>query len=86
MQVEALPQRRIQRDVFPPTRSTRYAREGADVLISNHTNSDGSTTKLPAMARRKSGDPHPYVIGTDAVRRYVKVVEECARANLLRLK
>ena len=62
------------------------AKSGADVLLSNHTIFDGSHTKLPAMATRKAGDPHPYVIGNDAVQRYVKVAEECARANLLRLK
>ena len=54
--------------------------------LSNHTRLDGSATRLPAMATRKAGDPHPYVIGNDAVQRYVKVAEECARANLLRLK
>jgi metallo-beta-lactamase class B len=62
------------------------AKSGADILLSNHTRLDGSTTKLPAMATRKAGDPHPYVIGNDAVQRYVKVAEECARSNLLRLK
>jgi metallo-beta-lactamase class B len=62
------------------------AKSGADILLSNHTRLDGSTTKLPAMGTRKAGDPHPYVIGNDAVQRYVKVAEECARANLLRLK
>jgi metallo-beta-lactamase class B len=61
------------------------ARSGADVLLSNHAIFDGSHTKLPAMASRKAGDPHPYVIGNDSVQRYVKVAEECARANLLRL-
>ena len=58
---------------------------GADVLIANHTIFDGSKTKLPAMATRKSGDPHPYVIGTDSVRRYLKVAEECAMAGMMRL-
>jgi len=62
------------------------AKSGADILLSNHTIFDGSRTKLPAMATRKAGDPHPYVIGNDAVQRYVKVAEECGRANLLRLK
>jgi len=61
------------------------AKSGADVLLSNHTIFDGSHTKLPAMASRKARDPHPYVIGNDSVQRYVKVAEECARANLLRL-
>jgi metallo-beta-lactamase class B len=62
------------------------AQSGADVLLSNHTIFDGSRTRLPAMATRKPGEPHPYVIGNDSVQRYVKVAEECARANLLRLK
>ena len=55
---------------------------GADVLIANHTNFDGSKTKLPALAARQPGDPHPYVIGTDAVGRYLTVAHECAQAAL----
>jgi hypothetical protein len=38
------------------------------------------------VAIRKAGDPHPYVIGNGSVQRDVKLAEECARANLLRLK
>jgi metallo-beta-lactamase class B len=57
---------------------------GADVLLSNHTAFDGSTTKLPAMASRRPSDPHPYVIGGDAVARYLTVAEECAKAGRLR--
>jgi metallo-beta-lactamase class B len=60
-------------------------RAGADVLISNHTNYDGSKRKLPALAARKPGDPHPYVIGQEGVKRYLTVVDECAKAGLLRL-
>ena len=37
------------------------------MLIANHTDFDGSKTKLPAVAARKPGDPHPYVIGADAL-------------------
>lgn len=69
--------------------STRFRniaqRTGADVLIANHTIFDGSKTKLPAMAARKPGDPHPYVIGADGVQRYMTVVNECARAGLARV-
>ena len=54
---------------------------GADVLIANHTDFDGSKTKLPAIAARKPGDPHPYVIGADRVQRYLTTVDECARAG-----
>jgi metallo-beta-lactamase class B len=57
---------------------------GADVLLSNHTAFDGSTTKLPAMAKRRPGEPHPYVIGNAAVGRYLTVAEECAKAGRLR--
>ena len=62
------------------------AKAGADVLISNHTIFDGSKTKLPALERRKPGDPHPYVIGTDGVQRYLTVVNECAQAGLARVQ
>jgi metallo-beta-lactamase class B len=62
------------------------AKAGADVLISNHTIFDGSKTKLPALERRKPGDPHPYVIGTDGVQRYLTVVDECAQAGLARVQ
>jgi metallo-beta-lactamase class B len=62
------------------------AKSGADILLSNHTRLDGSDKKLPMMAARKPGEPNPFAIGNDAVQRYVKVAEECARANLLRLK
>jgi metallo-beta-lactamase class B len=58
------------------------ARAGADALISNHTNLDGSKTKIPALALRKPGDPHPYVIGKDAVAGYLTVASECAKAVL----
>ncbi len=57
---------------------------GADVLIANHTSFDRTPDKLAALADRRPGDPHPYVIGADSVRRYVKVAEECARAELAR--
>jgi len=63
---------------------TIAAAAGADVLISNHTIFDGSKTKLPALAKRKPGDPNPYVIGTDGVQRYLTVVDECAQAGLTR--
>jgi metallo-beta-lactamase class B len=62
------------------------ATAGADALIANHTRLDGSKTKLPALAKRRPGDPHPYVIGNDSVKRYLTVADECAKAGLLRLK
>lgn len=58
------------------------ARAGADVLLSNHTIYDGSKRKLPALATRKPGEPHPYVIGNDSVKRYLTTVDECAKAGV----
>lgn len=62
------------------------AKAGADVLIANHTNFDGSKTKLPVLAKRKPGDPHPYVIGNESIKRYLTVAQECAKAGLLGLE
>jgi metallo-beta-lactamase class B len=55
---------------------------GADVLLSNHTDYDGSKEKLPALARRSPGAPHPYVVGGNSVQRYLTVANECALAAL----
>ena len=63
------------------TRSPAFAAT-ADVLLSNHTNFDGSKTKIPTLKTRAAGAPHPYVVGKDAVQRYLTVAEECAQAGL----
>ena len=62
------------------------SRAGADVIISNHTNYDGSKVKQPALAMRKAGEPNPYVVGTESVKRYLKVAEECATARLVGMR
>jgi metallo-beta-lactamase class B len=62
------------------------AQSGADVHIANHTNQDNSPVKMAALAKRNPGEPHPYVIGNDPIRRYMKVAEECARVGALREK
>jgi metallo-beta-lactamase class B len=61
------------------------AKAGADVLIANHTDFDGSKTKIPALAKRASGASHPYVIGKEGVLRYMTVVDECAQAGRARV-
>jgi len=55
---------------------------GADVILTNHTALDESKLKLPAIAKRKTGDPNPFVVGADSVRRYLTVADECAKASL----
>ena len=62
------------------------AKAGADAIISNHTIYDGSKSKLPAVEKRKPGDPNPYVIGNESVQRYLTVADECAKAGLAREK
>jgi len=56
---------------------------GADIILSNHTAYDGSTVKMPILAQRRAGAPHPYVIGVDGVSRYLTVAEECSVAARL---
>jgi metallo-beta-lactamase class B len=58
------------------------AKAGADVIFTNHTAFDDTNKKLVAVAARKPGAPHPYVIGPDAVKRYLTVAEECGLAAI----
>lgn len=60
------------------------AKAGADVLIANHTHLDDAKNKLPMMGKRRPSDPHPFVVGNDAVKRYVTVALGCAQAGLAR--
>ena len=76
----------IQNYIKSAQRFSDVARQaGADMILSNHTDWDGSKIKLPAMAKRAPGTPSPYVVGNESVRRYMKVAEECATSRLLRL-
>jgi len=57
----------------------------ATVLMSNHSEFDSATTKIRMLASRKSGEPHPFDIGKEAVARYFTVTGECAQAARLKL-
>lgn len=57
------------------------ARAGVDVVLSNHTKYDQTPTKIAALKTRAPGAPHPFVIGSASVRRFLTVAEECARAG-----
>jgi metallo-beta-lactamase class B len=59
------------------------AKANADVLLSNHSNYDGTKTKLPALKTRKAGDAHPYVVGGASISRFLTVADECAKAGPL---
>ena len=41
-----------------------------------------ASAEIQALALRKPGDPHPYVIGKDGVAAYLTVAAECAQAML----
>lgn len=58
------------------------AASGADVHIANHPSQDGAAAKLHALAERKPGDPHPFVVGNATLLRYLTMVRECAQAGL----
>jgi len=62
------------------------ATAGATVLMSNHSEFDNAVTKVRLVAARRTGEPHPFEIGREAVGRYFKVMEECAAAARLRLQ
>ena len=62
------------------------AKEGADIIIANHTNFDGTKGNLPILAARKPGQQNQYVIGKEGVLRYMTVVDECAKAGLAAAK
>lgn len=56
-------------------------RAGADVLLSNHTKYDLSTTKLALVQKRARGASNPYVIGKEDLQRFFTVAEECGLAG-----
>jgi metallo-beta-lactamase class B len=58
---------------------------GADVMMSNHTDWDGTKVYLPRLAARATGSANPYVVGAQGIQRYLEVARECATARLLRL-
>ncbi len=59
---------------------------GADVIIANHDIFDDAHAKIAALAERKPGDPHPYVLGPEATMNYMAVAEHCAMAGMARLQ
>jgi metallo-beta-lactamase class B len=58
---------------------------GASVLLSNHSEYDGAYTKARLIAApRQPGEDHPFIVGTEGVQRYFRVMAECAMASKLR--
>ena len=61
------------------------AASGATVLLSNHSEFDIADSKNKMFASRGNG-PHPYEQGAEAVQRYFKVMQGCARASQIKLE
>jgi metallo-beta-lactamase class B len=59
--------------------AAKAAETGATVLLSNHSEFDNAVNKNRMLAGRGDG-PHPYEVGADAVQRYFRVMQGCARA------
>jgi len=52
--------------------------ENADILLSNHVSFDDSVAKMATLKARQPGQPNPYVVGQDAVQRFLTILGECA--------
>jgi metallo-beta-lactamase class B len=61
------------------------AAANATILMTNHSEFDYATTKIKLLGVRKTGEPHPYEIGKEAVARYFTVTDECAQAQRLKV-
>lgn len=59
---------------------------GATILMTNHSEFDEAYAKSRLMAVRQPGEPHPYEIGGDGVRRYFTLMAECGLAAKARLR
>ena len=70
----------------PSASATSPRKAGADVVIANHTNFDGTKTKMPALAQRTASQKNPYVIGKEGVLQYLTAVDECAQGRSWRCR
>lgn len=57
---------------------------GVDVEIQNHPIFDATPERLAALAARRPGVPHPFVMGTEAYQRFWGIVSECMQADIIR--
>jgi metallo-beta-lactamase class B len=57
-----------------------------DVLLQNHMLMVPIQEKLDLLAKRKKGDPNPFVVGAAAYQTFVDVMGACTNVNLARRK
>jgi metallo-beta-lactamase class B len=60
------------------------ARMGVDVEVQNHPIFDATPERLAALGARSSGEPHPFVMGTERYQRFWRIVSECMQADIVR--
>lgn len=56
-------------------------KENVDIFLSNHVSFDAAVAKMAVLKTRKAGEPNPFVVGQDAVQRFLTVLGECALAT-----
>jgi len=60
--------------------------KSADVQLSNHPNFDEALEKIAKLKTRAAGQPHPFVLGPEALARIFTVQSECALAGRAKLR
>jgi metallo-beta-lactamase class B len=64
-----------------------FARKlSVDVELQNHPLYDGLEMKLERLKTRRSGQPHPFVVGPQGYQRFLTVMSECTQAQMERRK
>lgn len=58
--------------------------KGVDVEIQNHPIFDDTPGRLAALALRRPGEPHPFVMGTERYQRFWGIVAQCMQADIIR--
>lgn len=59
---------------------------GVDVIMQNHPLMYALPDMLDQLARRKKGDPNPFVVGKANYQKFVDVMEACTEVNIARRK
>src|SRR6201999_2733756 len=58
---------------------------GATIILNNQSQFNGAADRLRMLADRKKGERHPLDVGADAVARYFRIEDECAKAQRLKV-
>ena len=59
---------------------------GGDGVISTHTNTAATLTRLAALRNRSGDEPHPFVVGEELTRAYFDAMDHCMQALTIQAK